>query len=862
MTTSLNRVIQRITKGKKQRQIFVAGALCALTLLAAQWARAAEATHAAGHKAFEFFAFMTSSDYSSVEKYALWGVLIVAFAGLGYAWMLVGQVRNADQGTPKMQKVAAAIRAGAEAYLKQQFGKIVWLIGILTVALFFTALAGSTGEAKYAVAFGRAGAFLMGSLFSFAVGFVGMRFATLGNLRVAAAARTSFGGALQVGYRTGTITGMLTDGLGLLGGTIIFMMYGEKAYEVLLGFGFGGTLIALFMRVGGGIYTKAADVGADLVGKVEKDIPEDDPRNAATIADNVGDNVGDCAGMAADIFESYEVTIVAAMILGYASFGHKGVIFPLLVRAIGVIGSIISTYSVRSKEGDSGDAALVSVHRGFLIGSVISVIGFFAIGLFYLKFSAAYLLQYPQSVAGFPGGVDALPYWVNLGQAGLDLRPAWTCLIGVFLAVALNKCTSYFTHTTHAPVKSMVKACQTGHATNIIQGFAVGYESTVWAVIIIAVAVGASVGIYSGTSPIFVAYGVAMCGIGMLTLTGNTISMDVFGPVADNANGIGEMGYDKAEMGEKKYKEARQILADLDSVGNTTKAETKGIAIGSAVIAAVSLFASFIAVMAMGSEEKISEMTTAQYNNVAGMLTVANPTLFIGLLIGGAVPFLFSSMTIRAVGRAAFLIVKECRMQFRDKEIWAGTKTPDYARVVGICTSAAQKELIGPGLLAIMAPLAVGFLLGPLALAGFLAGMILVGQLLAVFMANAGGAWDNAKKLIEDEPRDHEANTGKGSERHKAAVTGDTVGDPLKDTAGPAINPLIKVMNMVSLLLLPLVLKFHAVAGVADSGKSPYAIAVVIAIIALAAIVWAVNKSKMDSPEMAEIEKQADSAKA
>ena len=860
--------MKRITKGSPRRQWILATALCGVTLLAAQWARAADKAaelinKVTGHagETFQFFSFMTSDRYSQGEKLALWTVLGVAFAGLGYALMLVKQVREADQGTPKMQKVAAAIRAGAEAYLKQQFGKIVVLIGILTVALFFTALAG-TGEAKYQIAFGRAFAFLMGSLFSFAVGFVGMRFATLGNLRVAAAARTSFANALQVGYRTGTITGMLTDGLGLLGGTLIFMAYGEKAYEVLLGFGFGGTLIALFMRVGGGIYTKAADVGADLVGKVEKDIPEDDPRNAATIADNVGDNVGDCAGMAADIFESYEVTIVAAMILGYASFGHKGVIFPLLVRAVGVIGSIISTYSVRSKEGDSGDAALVSVHRGFLIGSVISVVGFFLIGLFYLKFDVAYLLQYPQAAAGFPGGVNALPSWVNLGQAGLDLRPAWTCLIGVFLAVALNKCTSYFTHTTHAPVKSMVKACQTGHATNIIQGFAVGYESTVWAVIIIVVAIGASVGIYSGTSPIFVAYGVAMCGIGMLTLTGNTISMDVFGPVADNANGIGEMGYDKAEMGEKQYKAARQILADLDSVGNTTKAETKGIAIGSAVIAAVSLFASFIAVMAMGSEEAISRMTTEQYNNVAGMLSVANPTLFIGLLIGGAVPFLFSSMTIRAVGRAAFLIVKECRMQFRDKEIWAGTKTPDYARVVGICTSAAQKELIGPGLLAIMAPLAVGFLLGPLALAGFLAGMILVGQLLAVFMANAGGAWDNAKKLIEDEPRDHEKNTGKGSERHKAAVTGDTVGDPLKDTAGPAINPLIKVMNMVSLLLLPLVLKFHAVAGVEGTGQKPFAIAVVIAIVALAAIVWAVNKSKMDSPEMAAIEREAESAKA
>ena len=855
--------MQRITKGDPRRKVFITIALCSMTLLAANWARARDtvAGIAAGaEEHFQFFSFMTSSHYATYERVALWCVLGVAFAGLGYAMMLIGQVKNADTGTPKMQAVADAVRAGANAYLKQQFSKIVVLIAILTVGLFLTRLAGEKSPDMYPVAFGRAGAFLMGSLFSFCVGFVGMRFATMGNLRVAAAARNSFGGALQVGYRTGTITGMLTDGLGLLGGTLIFMAYGEKAYEVLLGFGFGGTLIALFMRVGGGIYTKAADVGADLVGKVEKDIPEDDPRNAATIADNVGDNVGDCAGMAADIFESYEVTIVAAMILGYASFGHKGVIFPLLVRAVGVIGSIISTYSVRSKEGDSGDAALASVHRGFLIGSVISVVGFFLIGWFYLRFSAEYLLQYHQAAAGYPGGVDALPSWINLGQPGLDLRPAWTCLIGVFLAVALNKCTSYFTHTTHAPVKSMAKACQTGHATNIIQGFAVGYESTVWAVIIIAIAIGASVGIYSGTSPIFVAYGVAMCGIGMLTLTGNTISMDVFGPVADNANGIGEMGYDKAEMGEQKYKQARQILADLDSVGNTTKAETKGIAIGSAVIAAVSLFASFIAVMAMGSEERISEMTTAQYNNVAGMLTVANPTLFIGLLIGGAVPFLFSSMTIRAVGRAAFLIVKECRIQFRDKEIWAGTKKPDYARVVGICTTAAQKELIGPGLLAMMAPLAVGFLLGPLALAGFLAGMILVGQLLAVFMANAGGAWDNAKKLIEDEPRNIEKNTGKGSERHKAAVTGDTVGDPLKDTAGPAINPLIKVMNMVSLLLLPIVLKFHAVEGVAESGKSPYAIAVVVAFLALAAIVWAVNKSKVDSPEMAQMEKEFEKA--
>ena len=374
---------------------------------------------------------------------------------------------------------------------------------------------------------------------------------------------------------------------------MIFIIFGEQAYEALLGFGFGGTLLALFMRVGGGIYTKGADVGADLVGKLEKDIPEDDPRNAATIADNVGDNVGDCAGMAADIFESYEVTIVAAMILGMASFGHKGVIFPLLVRGIGVLGSIISTYTVKAGADDTSDTALKSVHRGFWIGSIISIVGFVVVGYYYLHFDANYLLGNPSAVAGFPNGDPALlPWFANL-VSRLDMRPAITCLIGIFLAVVLNKVTSYYTHTNYAPVKSLAKSCQTGHATNIIQGFAVGYESTVAAIVVIAVAILLSVLTYAGTPPLFVAYGVAMTGIGMLTLTGNTISMDVFGPVADNANGIGEMGYDKDEMEKEKpgsYRRARQILADLDAVGNTTKAETKGIAIGSAVIAAVSLF--------------------------------------------------------------------------------------------------------------------------------------------------------------------------------------------------------------------------------------------------------------------------------
>jgi len=812
--------------------------------------------------------FEPLTQYAWPERVALILTLLVAVAGLAYAGMLVGQVMGADQGTAKMREVADAVREGAWAYLMRQAAALFPLIFLLTLILYFTA------EATGAVQLGRAAAFFVGALFSWLVGFVGMNLAVRGNLRVAAAARTSYGDALRIGYRTGTITGMLTDGLGLLGGTAIFIIYGEKAYEVLLGFGFGGTLLALFMRVGGGIYTKAADVGADLVGKVEAGIPEDDPRNAATIADNVGDNVGDCAGMAADIFESYEVTIVAAMILGYASFGHIGVIFPLLVRAIGVVGSIISTYSVRAGADSTSDEALHSVHRGFMIGSVISITGFMLLGLAYLHIDDDYIRAYPQAgygynvTAEFAAAREAAlssgatlkeftrsytepimradqSFWSNLGVwGGLDMRPAWTCLIGILLAVTLNKVTSYYTHTLYAPVKSLAKSCQTGHATNIIQGIAVGYESAVVGTLVIAGAISLSVLIYEGASPLFVAYGVAMCGIGMLTLTGNTISMDVFGPVADNANGIGEMGYDRDEMGETNHARARQILADLDAVGNTTKAETKGIAIGSAVIAAVSLFASFIAVVAVGSEDKVATMALSDYMNESGRLSIAAPKVFVGALIGGVVPLLFSSMLIRAVGRAAFLIVKECRVQFRDREIWAGTKKPDYGRVVNICTSAAQSELIGPALLAILVPILVGIFLGAQALGGFLAGMIIVGQLLAVFMSNAGGAWDNAKKAIEDEPRTEW--TGKGSEKHKAAVTGDTVGDPLKDTAGPALNPLIKVMNMVSLLAIPTILAV----GQRDYAWALYAVG----LLCLLGVFWAVWRSKTESKELREME--------
>jgi K(+)-stimulated pyrophosphate-energized sodium pump len=753
---------------------------------------------------FRYFAFLTSSAFSNVERFLLFLVLGVAAAGLFYAWILMQQVREADQGTPRMQEIAAAIREGADAYLKRQLTTVAILIAVLVAVLFASKAATSELGMSDPFAWGRAGAFLMGAIFSATVGFVGMRLATTGNLRVAAAAQVGFGRALMLGYRTGTITGMLTDGLGLLGGTLIFMAYGEHAYEALLGFGFGGTLLALFMRVGGGIYTKAADVGADLVGKVEKDIPEDDPRNAATIADNVGDNVGDCAGMAADIFESYEVTIVAAMILGWASFGHVGVMFPILVRAIGVFASIISTYLV--KAGDKGNVAeaMKSINFGFLVGSGLSVLGFFVLGLFYLRFDETNIS------ADKLADIRALAGWANWGMVGLDMRPAYTCFIGIVLCVLLNKITEYFTGTEYSPVHGLVRNCSTGHATNIIEGFSVGYESAVWTALVLCMAIFASAAVYVNTNAIFVAYGVAMCGIGMLTLTGNTISMDVFGPVADNANGIGEMGYDREAMGEEKYRESRQILADLDAVGNTTKAVTKGVAIGSAVIAAVSLFASFITVIASGGAGEDKPIDIDLFDRVAGLLTVSDPKLFIGMLIGGGVPMLFSSMTIRAVGRAAFLIVNECRVQFQDKEIWEGTKKPNYGKVVGICTTAAQQELIGPACLAIFSPVLVGFLLGPVALAGFLAGSIVVGQLLASFMCNSGGAWDNAKKMVEDEPRDFEANTGKGSEKHKASVTGDTVGDPLKDTAGPAVNPLLKVMNMVAILTVPLALRFDA----------------------------------------------------
>jgi K(+)-stimulated pyrophosphate-energized sodium pump len=613
---------------------------------------------------------------------------------------------------------------------------------------------------------------------------------------------------------------MLTDGLGLLGGTVIFIVLGIAAPDALLGFGFGGTLVALFMRVGGGIFTKAADVGADLVGKVEAGIPEDDPRNPAVVADLVGDNVGDCAGMAADIFESYEVTIVAGLILGLALWHITGrlewIIFPLIVRGIGVLSSIIGTYAVRGGSGKSGNA-MAAIFRGFLSSAVISAALFFLAGFFYL--------QNPDL-----GG------WWRIPAAVAS---------GVLLAILIDRLTEYFTGTHASPVKDIKKAADTGPATLILEGVSVGFESSVWSVLVIAMTIVSSIFIF-GTIPgldevsrvTYILYGVAMTGIGMLTLTGNNVAMDSFGPIADNANGIGEMSWSGKR--DRATKDAQQIMADLDAVGNTTKAITKGVAIGSAVIAAVSLFGSFL--VDVSRAQSSLGIPVAQQMQTTG-IRVDLPQVFVGMLIGGALPWLFSSFAIQAVSRAASLIVLEVRRQFK-KGVLKGRVRPDYRQAVRISTEAAQKELGPLAMLGIATPVVVGLLLKIEALGGLLAGIIVSGQLLAVFLNNSGGAWDNAKKLIEDEPKSLAKDTGKGSERHKAAVVGDTVGDPFKDTAGPALNPMIKVVNLVSVIIAPIVVQY---AGV--TGPALYVVWGV-SLVLIGVLAWAVVRSKAPAKSM------------
>ena len=819
-------------------------------------------------------------------------VLAIAIAGLLYAVFLARQIVKESKGSARMQEVWGFIRTGANAYLRSQFRIVAVLIVVLVVVLFFSvyivnptpyaiehfcpelrdtiitqfetegradairaevasinpnisatelallqnnavvyaeeALIVQRGReectaATLNTAIGRAGAFLMGALFSASVGFVGMNMAVQGNVRVAAAAvdpKRGYGDALRIAYRSGTITGMLTDGLGLFGGTIIFLIFGIASPDALLGFGFGGTLLALFMRVGGGIYTKAADVGADLVGKVEAGLPEDDPRNAAVIADLVGDNVGDCAGMAADIFESYEVTIVSGLILGLAVASVTGspiwIIFPLVVRGIGVLSSIISTYLVRSTGGKD---ALQAITRGFFSAAVISVVMFSLFTLVYMRDT-------------------------NINQGGIIWQPLASVVVGIVLAIIIERVTAFFTDTAYQNVREIARSTQTGPATTILSGLAVGMESSVWAIFVIAGSILASVGIF-GLFPITdaagvqivdtftaVLYGVAMTGIGMLTLTGNNVSMDAFGPISDNAQGVAELA------GESKG-EAEEILNSLDAVGNTTKAITKGVAIGSAVIAAVALFGSFLTdtrIVQLGLGVPLEETVFSSGINIA------EPVVFIGFLIGGGMIFLFSSLLIRSVNRAAFRMINIVRRQLRIPGILEGTKTPDYAEAVGVSTQAAQRELLPLGALAVVTPIVVGFLLGATALGGFLAGIILAGQLMAVFMANAGGAWDNAKKYIED---GHYG--GKRSEAHTASVVGDTVGDPFKDTAGPALNPMIKVVNLVALIVAPLVVTMQASA---DTGTRTLAVVVMLALLAL--LLWLVNRAHLQDRDSSE----------
>ncbi len=704
------------------------------------------------------------------EWQLLWFVLVCAFIALGYGFYLVRRVMREKPGSPKMQEVSQAIQEGAMAYLGRQFKTMIWFVIALTVGLFLMYRNIYSGEEalKY-IPLGISIAFLMGVFASYGAGYVGMWLAVKANTRTANAALQGFKQALELAFRAGAVSGMFTVGFGLLGATIIFLIFQENAMKVLIGFGFGGCLAALFMRVGGGIFTKAADVGADLTGKLEKGIPEDDPRNAAVIADNVGDNVGDCAGMAADVFESYEVTLVAAIILAAACLGdlsfrdHYGdqashfalklIIFPLLVRAAGVFSSIVGIWSVRVR-GKMKDP-MRPISNGFIIAGIASIIGFALINKFYL---------------------------IDPKTGSPDWRFFYATSVGIVLAIVTMWLTNYFTHPDKLPTTETARATKTGPATMLLTGMGVGMESTVWAILSICGTIIASMLIFHGSLALS-AYGIALAGLGLLTTTGFILAMDTYGPITDNAMGIFEMSGTK----EVTSGEIGRNVAWLDAIGNTTKALTKGLAIATAVIAATALFRSFI------DEANLSAIG----------IQVNLPSIFVGLLIGGAVPFLFSSFAIKAVGRSAFEVVEEVRRQFRERPgIMEWKEKPDYGRCVQIVTATAQKELLGPGILAIATPIGVAFALGAGALGGYLAGAILTGQLLAVFMANTGATWDNAKKKIEDGFLG-----GKGTDYHKAAIIGDTVGDPFKDTAGPALNPMIKVMNLVGILIAPFAIR-------------------------------------------------------
>ena len=665
---------------------------------------------------------------------ALFAAPITALFALAYGIFLTKSVLKDSEGSEKLQAIGKAVREGAMSYLKKQFSVVTPIMLVLAIIIYFT-----LGK-------GIAVTFLMGAIFSAVIGYFGMWIAVRANVRTANNAIKGLAPALRSAFGAGTVNGMLVVGLGLLGVSIIYMwsyftfisqgadIVAKNATSVLVGYGFGAALLALFMRVGGGIFTKAADVGADLVGKVEKGIPEDDPRNPATIADNVGDNVGDCAGMAADVFESYALTIVAAMILGGQLFGLAGVVFPLLARSGAILTSILGTFFVKAKS--ESENPLNPLIRGFVVSAVAAIIIFMALSVF--------LLHEP--------------------------RAGYAAVTGIISMLALLYITKYYTGPGEKPVVAIAKASQTGAGTNLIAGLSIGMESTFFSVLVIAATIFVGY-LFLGF------YGIALAGMGMLATTGIIMSLDTFGPISDNAQGMVEM----AKLGGK----APKVTGDLDAVGNTTKALTKGFAVGSAAVAASSLFATYFEATGLTA------------------IDIAVPKVFIGLLLGGALPFLFSSRLIGSVGRAAFQVVEEVRRQFKTiKGIMEGKALPDYSRAVAIVTAAAQKELVIPAAIVVLMPVAVS-LLGAEALGGFLGGVVTVGLMLAFYMCNTGGAWDNAKKYIEDGNMG-----GKGSDTHKAAVVGDTVGDPLKDTSGPALNPMMKIVQIVALLIAPLVIQF------------------------------------------------------
>jgi K(+)-stimulated pyrophosphate-energized sodium pump len=751
-------------------------------------------THLLAEGGYQIFSLHNS------EKLWLYFAMVCAVASIAVALFLVRGVLAADSGTASMVDIAKAVQEGAEAFLARQFKTIGIIIVPLAVLIFFTAtkvthISPLTGRTIVDLSFAQAGiyrviCFLAGALCSGLTGFIGMSLAVRGNVRTAAAAREGkMAPALKVAYRTGAITGLLCVGLGLLGATVIVLIFQNTATSVLIGFGFGASLLALFMRVGGGIFTKAADVGADLVGKVEAGIPEDDPRNAATIADNVGDNVGDCAGMAADLFESYVITIIAAIILGVTAFSSIGrgadaaktVIFPIAIPAIGILATIVGVFVVRASKKDKN--AMAPINRGVWTAAVLTIGGSAIVAGAYLH------------------------YW----------KAFYAVLTGVVLMLVASQITEHFTSTERGPVKEVAETARTGPATLTLSGLALGLESSVWAIIAIVLAIAVSIGLAGGNIELSL-YLVALTGIGLLSTAGMIVSEDSFGPVSDNAAGI-------AEMSGEFTGEAERVMVSLDAVGNTTKAVTKGVAIGSAVIASVALFASFIETI--GEQLHLSAVGNALFNLPETSINVSHPTTFIGILIGGSIAFIFSALAIRAVGRSAGTVVQEVRRQFREHPgIMDYTEKPEYGKVIAICTTASQRELATPALLAILSPVIVGFGINYFALGAFLVGAILTGQLMANFLSNSGGAWDNAKKYIED---GHEG--GKGSEAHKAAVIGDTIGDPFKDTAGPALNPLIKVMNLVSLLILPAIisLRHHTGARLGIAGASLVVLLIAIA---------------------------------